>query len=239
MELNRENLRRAINQLPEYQPPMGLWDDITEQLNLDQALKIPLREMPLYTPPDTVWEKLAEQIEQAPELTPKAQARPRFKWLLGALMLMFALGWWMFRPVYRPAEMPEQWKPFEPIAQRIQQNKTTLAQTNNTPKKSATVKPKPQMAHHTEVVDDALMMACQRADDPNYQLLETLCKEALPVCEEPQFKHLKAEFDDLSQAHIELKNAIGQFADDPDLVSKLIEIEHARGKILRQLIAMI
>ena len=239
MELNRENLRQAIDQLPEYQPPMGLWEDIVEQLDFDQTLEKPLREMPLYTPPSIVWDELAEQMDQAPELAPKAQAWPRYIGLIGVLLLVFALGWWSFHPVNPPAAVPEPIKPSEPIAQNIKPNQTTTAQTNNTQKKPTATRPKNRVVHHTEVLDDALRMACQRADDPNYQLLETLCKDALPVCAEPQFKQLKAEFDDLSQAQTALKNALGQFADDPDLVAQLIEIEHIRGQILQQLMAMI
>jgi len=239
MELNRENLRQAIHQLPEYQPPMGLWEDLAEQLDFDQTLEVPLREMPVYAPPSTVWEALAEQMDQAPELAPKAQTWPGYTWLIGALMLVFALAWWSFQPDNQPTVLPEQIKPSEPIAQSIQPNQTWVAQTNNTQKKPTATRPKNRVVHHTEVVDDALRMACQRADDPNYQLLETLCKDALPVCAEPLFKQLKAEFDDLSQAQTALKNALGQFADDPDLVGQLIEIEHVRGQILQQLMAMI
>lgn len=239
MELNRENLRQAIHQLPEYQPPMGLWEDIAEQLDFDQTLEVPLQKMPLYSPPSTVWDELAERIEQAPELAPKAQAWPRYAGLIGALLLVLGLGWWAFHPVPPPSVMPVQMKPSEPIAQSIPPIQTPVAQTNNTQKKPSTTRTKTRVVHHTEVVDDALRMACQGTEDPNYQLLETLCKEALPVCEAPQFKQLKAEFDDLSQAQTALKNALGQFADDPDLVAQLIEIEHVRGQILQQLMAMI
>jgi hypothetical protein len=88
-------------------------------------------------------------------------------------------------------------------------------------------------------VDDILIMACQQSDDTHYSIIETLCQEALPVCEEPQFKKLKAELDDLTRAHTELKNALGNFADEPELVAQLVEIERSRNQILQQLITMI
>jgi hypothetical protein len=195
MEQNRENLRRAIDQMSEYQPPGELWHDLEELLDFEQKLEAPLQEMPLLTPPATVWTGLAERVEQAPELKPKSQFHPAWKWLIGALLLAFFIGWRM-------------------------------------------LKPKPTLAHRTEVVDDDLIMVSRRADDPSYNIVETLCQEALPVCEEPQFKQLKAELDDLTHAHSELKNALGDFADDPEMIAQLIEIEHIRYQILQQLIAM-
>ena len=92
--------------------------------------------------------------------------------------------------------------------------------------------------HRTEVADDVVLKASQNADDPGYALIETLCREALPLCEEPQFKQLKTELDELSRAHTELKNALGDFADDPELVTQLVRIEQSRNQILQQLIIL-
>lgn len=240
MEQNRENLQQAISQLPEYQPPAGVWDNIAEQLDFDQTLEKPLQELPVYTPPAEIWDSLAARMEQATELAPRAGIRPAYKWLV-ALLLM-ALGLWGLFPVEPPAA-PESMptapvQSAEPIAQIIQPQQTKSTQTNNTQKKAVKPTSQPILAHRTEVVDDALIMACRSAEDPSYNLVETLCKEALPVCEEPGFKQLKAEFDDLTKAHISLKNALGQYADDPDLISQLIDIEHARDQILQRIVAM-
>ncbi|HAD11326.1 MAG TPA: hypothetical protein DCF33_02695 [Saprospirales bacterium] len=240
MEQNRENLQQAIRQLPEYQPPAGLWDTIAGELDFDQTLEKPLQELPVYTPPADLWDSLAARIEQAPELAPEKGIRPAYKWLVG--LVLMALGVWVFLPVappVAPASIPTTpAQSAEPIALNNQPQQIRTTQTNNTQKKAVKPTSKPRLAHRTEVVDDALIMACRSAEDPNYDLVETLCKEALPVCEEPQFKQLKAEFDDLTQAHTALKNALGQYADDPDLVSQLIDIEQARDQVLQQLMAM-
>lgn len=242
MEQNKENLRRAIDQMPEYQPPEGLWHDLAELLDFEQKLEAPLQEMPVLTPPATVWEGLAARIEQTPELKPRSRIPSALKWLIGALLPALFIGWWMFQtnsePPPPPAAAPEQHKPAEPIAQTIPDNKPATTPTLNLPNQRSPPRPQPPLAHHTEVVDDVLMMASRRADDPSYDIVETLCREALPVCEEPQFKQLKTELDDLTHAYSELKNALGNFADDTDMVTQLIEIERARYQILQQLIAM-
>lgn len=243
MEQNRDNLLRAIGQLPEYQPPYGLWHDLEEQLDIEQKLEAPLREMPVYSPPATVWAGLAARIEQTPELKPKSRIRTTLKWLIAALLLTFFIGWWLVRsdvaPPSPPAVAPERPKPAEPIAQTVQSRQPATTQTHNTPHPTSTPHLQPAIAHRTEVVDDALMMASRFAEDPSYNILETLCREALPVCEEPQFKQLKAELEDLTHAYSELKNALGNYADDPEMVAQLIEIEHFRYQILQQLMAMI
>lgn len=243
MEQNRENLRRAIDHLPEYQPPDGLWHDLAEQLDFEEKLEAPLREMPVYTPPEAVWDALAARIEQAPELKPRPRTRPALPWLIGVLLLVGLIGWWMSRPDPAarrpPAAMPERPRPAEPIAQTIPNPEPAAILPRDTPNRPPAPRRQPHTAHRTEVVDDVLILACQHADDPSYRLVETLCREALPMCEEPPFRQLKAELDDLTHAHSELRNALGNFADDPDLVSQLIEIEHARRQVLQQLLAML
>ena len=101
MEQNRENLQQAISQLPEYQPPAGLWDAIAGELDFDQTLEKPLQELPVYTPPADIWDSLAARMEQAPELAPEKGIRPAYKWLVGLMLL--ALGVWVFFPVEPPA----------------------------------------------------------------------------------------------------------------------------------------
>lgn len=88
-------------------------------------------------------------------------------------------------------------------------------------------------------MDNVLLQACQNTDNSGYAMLETLCQEALPVCEDPRFKQLKSELDELTRAHSELKGALGQYADDPALVSQLVQIEQSRNQILQQLITLI
>lgn len=245
MERNRENLRRAIDHLPEYQPPDELWHDLAEYLDFEEKLEAPLREMPVHTPPAAVWDALAARIEQAPELKPRPRPRTRsaLPGLIGVLLLAGFVGWWMSRPDpaarHPPAAAPERPRPAEPIAQTPPNPEPVTPLPHSAPHRPPAPRRQPHTAHRTEVVDDVLILACQHADDPGYRLVETLCREALPVCEEPPFRQLKAELDDLTHAHSELRNALGNFADDPDLVAQLIEIEHARRQVLQQLMAML
>lgn len=242
MERNKENLRRAIGQLPEYQPPYGVWHDLAEQLDFELKLEAPLKEMPVYTPPATIWSGLAERIEQTPELKPRSRVRAIVRWLIGALLLAFFIGWRLVQTEVAPPSVPEvapkMPKPVEAIAQTHPSPQPTAPPTHHTPRPTTPSRIQSSITYRTELVDDALIMASRRVEDPGYEVLETLCRDALPVCEGPQFKQLKAELEELTLAYSELKTALGNFADDPEMVVQLIEIERTRYQILQQLIAM-
>jgi hypothetical protein len=77
------------------------------------------------------------------------------------------------------------------------------------------------------------------SDDETFAMVEEFCKTALPVCEQSDFKNLKAELDELNTAHTRLKNAIGDYAANPDLIDEITKIDNERTTILRQLVEKI
>lgn len=91
----------------------------------------------------------------------------------------------------------------------------------------------------TEVVDNQLLKKDFDNEEQSFEMVEAFCKTALPLCEQPDFKHLKTELDTLNQAREQLKNAIGEYAADADLVAELTKIENERTTILRQLVEKI
>jgi hypothetical protein len=91
----------------------------------------------------------------------------------------------------------------------------------------------------TEVVDNQLLKKDFDNEEHAFAMVETFCKTALPVCEQPEFKNLKNELDTLNTAREELKNALGEYAADPDLIAELTKIENERTSVLRQLVEKI
>lgn len=90
-----------------------------------------------------------------------------------------------------------------------------------------------------ETVNTEVQAAAQEAEDEGFELVATLCESKAPVCEEPDFKALKTELDDLTAAKAELRTALGQYGDDPALAAQLVQIERERSDVLRQMIQMI
>lgn len=95
------------------------------------------------------------------------------------------------------------------------------------------------VAISTEIVDNQLLKQDFDADSESFAMVEAFCKTALPVCEQPDFKNLKSELDELNAAHERLKNAIGDYAANPDLIDELTKVENERSTVLRQLVQKI
>lgn len=89
------------------------------------------------------------------------------------------------------------------------------------------------------VADDQLLLTLQETDDSAFEQVETWCRIHQTACREPHFAELKAELDELTEARTHLRNALGRYGDDPELVHQLVEIERDRSDILKQLVEMI
>jgi hypothetical protein len=94
-----------------------------------------------------------------------------------------------------------------------------------------------KMAVTTETIDNQLLVQEDKSIELEYQLVETFCKTALPVCEEPEFKTLKRALDELNSAHLDLKSAVSDYNSNPDLVAQLAHIENERAGILKKMMA--
>ena len=91
-EQNKHLLQQALGQLPAYEPPMGIWEDIQTALDADQMLQNQLPALPTYTPPDAVWDAIELQL-------PKQRRFGRVLMLrlaAAAVLLGMAIGvWWL------------------------------------------------------------------------------------------------------------------------------------------------
>jgi len=90
-----------------------------------------------------------------------------------------------------------------------------------------------------EPIDTAVQTVIQEPEDAGFDLVTTLCASRLPVCDDPGFQALRSELDDLTAAKHQLRSALGQYGDDPELAAQLTKIERERSMVLRQLIQMI
>lgn len=91
----------------------------------------------------------------------------------------------------------------------------------------------------TEVVDNQLLKTENNEIESDMKIVETLCKTALPKCENPEFKNLKDELNELNEAYSQLKNALSDYNTDPDLVVQLSKLENERSSVLRKMIAFL
>jgi hypothetical protein len=77
----------------------------------------------------------------------------------------------------------------------------------------------------------------QPSDDSSadYERIVAFCREETYVCENPEFKSLKAELDDLQEASEKLKEVMGKYNTEADLMAQLADIEMQKSEILKKM----
>lgn len=200
-ELNHNTLQQAIQRLPQYEPPAGLWDALEESIDAEEQLSATAQTLPQYEPPAQVWKNLETALEQNPA-TRSVLRVLIFRRLMAAAAvgLILLSAWWLFRTDHVGAE---------------------------------------QIVVSQEKLDEQIRASVQEKEDTAFELVQTLCQSRAPVCEEPEFKTLKSELDELTEAKESLRQALGEYGDDPSLAAQLVRIERERSGLLRQMMSMI
>ncbi|MEL6391523.1 MAG: hypothetical protein AAFO91_03620 [Bacteroidota bacterium] len=90
-ELNRERLREALNRLPSYDPPKGIWSAVISSFKTVQQQGVSL---PEYSPPSHVWNSINQRLDQSNGQQVRIK-KLRF-WLsrAAAILLLFTVGYW-------------------------------------------------------------------------------------------------------------------------------------------------
>jgi hypothetical protein len=96
-EKNRDNLKKALDQLPAYDPPAELWDQIQSELSTpyvpaEEVLHEAIQYLPAYAPPVTVWNKLARQLDTDQQVHQLRVVRQRqvLQWAAAVAFLLVA-----------------------------------------------------------------------------------------------------------------------------------------------------
>ncbi len=90
-----------------------------------------------------------------------------------------------------------------------------------------------------EVLNPGLVAAIRDKEDDAYALVASLCASRAIVCDQPEFRALKSELDELTAAKQRLHTVLGQYGDDSEMTLQLVQIELARTQVLQEIIQMI
>ena len=96
-------------------------------------------------------------------------------------------------------------------------------------------KNQPVIAYSEQKMDAQLLLQSSDNSDADYETIVAFCKEQTYVCENPEFKSLKVELDDLQAASTQLKEAMGEYNTEPALVNQLAQIELQKSEILKKM----
>ncbi len=97
-EKNRDTLRRALDRLPEYEPPAGLWHRLDG--GLDHPTPAPgLDRLPGYAPPPQVWNQLSRSLDQSNR---RQLRHRRYTWMAVAASVLVLVGVWFTQQYNAP-----------------------------------------------------------------------------------------------------------------------------------------
>lgn len=88
-EFNKDQLRKALQQLPEYRPPAACWEQLSNQL--EQPSPLPLDQLRGYAPPAAVWNQLNDSLDR--NQLNQGRIR-RLRWMAVAASVLLLVGAW-------------------------------------------------------------------------------------------------------------------------------------------------
>ena len=242
-EKNRNTLLRALRELPEYEPPDGLWDELGQRLDRERAeapLRCAIRELPDHYPPAALWENLHVQLD-------RDQSERTLRQAIAELPSHHppAELWEDIAAGLPPAEDTSSPRPRvialwqrPALAAGITALLCALAWWTFTPGLGK----RASISYSTiEVVplgtdqDDQEM----RRDEEAFELvLGELAVHPL-LGEDPEIQMLKEELVELDAAREQLQTAISHYGRDAEMEQRMTRIEHERGAVLLAMIAKI
>ena len=229
-------------QLPDYPPDASVWSAIDVQLNKDDLIS----HLSTYNPPISVWHNLEKQLETD---------------LKNGKNAVYTEGGFFELKIKNEALKPVENNVRETLKvsrtsqlERIKKRGLLRYLSFHKWAIAATIagliftvfsllkqqsREGVDLKYSTEVVDNQLLKNTTDDAEADYQLVENFCKHAIAACETPAFKTLKTELDELNAARDAIKNAIGNYNSDADLMMQLRDIEQQRATVLRQIFLMV
>lgn len=227
-ELNKDTLKKALAQLPNYAPEATVWAAIDVQLQLSD-LKSDLNQ---YAPPSFIWDNLEKQLE----LDKNAQNTegPIFELkVIDNVSETFKASETSAKPIKKQGLLRQlnvqKWAMAAAVAGMIFTIFSVLK-----PKNTEGV----DFKYSTEVVDNQLIKNDWNDGEADYKMVEDFCQHQITACETPAFKTLKQELDELNAAREDIKKAIGDFNSNADLMLQLKDIEQQRTTVLKQIVGV-
>lgn len=201
-EANKDNLKKSLDSLPDYEPKGQIWDEIEGKLDVvigQKTLAEGIAALPEYSPPAPIWDKIEATLD-ADSRSKSSGLRVSHlrKWAAAAVILLLAGAFYFV--------------------------------TNNSLSSGETVE------YAEEIVEDELLNRDWGTDDDDaFAEVLAMCEMQSYACTQPVFQSLKSELDELTAARDMLREAIGTYGTDYELLSELKEIEMQRTDLIKQL----
>ncbi len=193
-----------------------------------RTLKEALRHLPAYEPGEGVWVRIEGELERAAREAPLRRALQEL-------------------PEYEPPE--RVWASIErklderPPRQRLRRSFLRAAAAVALLIAGAwalkqTLRPgeSSQLRYATETVDPALLQLNWEEDREAFEAWKALCREKLATCRQPEIIELQNELQELEEARQALREALGRYGTDLQLIAQMRNIELQRTEVLKEII---
>jgi len=90
-----------------------------------------------------------------------------------------------------------------------------------------------------EPIDSRLQVSQEVASDYQYEQLKSHCESETLICSSDDFKRLKKEFEELQTAAAQLRQAMGQYNSQPELMRQFSMLEQEKAEVLNKMAKMI
>ncbi|MEL7020497.1 MAG: hypothetical protein AAGK47_02700 [Bacteroidota bacterium] len=227
MERNRLPLERALRQLPQYDPPANIWTGVSKQL--DQYAH--LRDLPQYEPSDNLWEQIANQLPQTTTSTPLGRAIQQLPQYEPPALLWEKIATEL--PTRSATVIRVKWWRYAAAAAII--GILATVGLGYLGKENAKV----TIAHSTEIHDPSVWESDWYEDESAFDMILAFCKTQTFTCEEPLFRQLQSELQELNTARSEIESVMGDYGQDTQLLKQLTRIEHQRSDVLKEMAKLI
>jgi hypothetical protein len=203
-ETNKDNLKKSLDNLPEYEPQGNIWDNIESKLDSVAGSKVlseGIANLPEHEPPTQVWDNINQTLAADSRGKIGGLRVRRLQRLAAAAVALLLVGSFYF------------------ITNQALDNGETIE-------------------YAEEIVEDVLLERNWEGDDEDaFAQILAMCEMQSYACTQPVFQSLKSELDELTAARDMLREAIGEFGTDYELLGELKEIEMLRTDIIKQLAA--
>lgn len=222
-EINKHTLIEALASLPIHSPPDKVWNSIEKELVLQKGLS----ELEEYNPPNAIWDAIQNDLVLQRGVTElPAYEPPSTVWKNISTQLQ--------------ADKPQE-KGRVVSMQRFVRLAVAAAVVGlmaffGWQQIGSNATAGEEFTYSTETVDEFRIKKDWNEDEDAFEYLLNICKERVLACENPEFKSLKMELEELNDAKAMLEEAIGPNGTDANLIAQMKKIEFERTDIVKKMI---